>query len=165
MAKLTNYSFELKKCESERASVYKKIFNQFGHTGSLMEYKLFADLKDAEKQELCNLVFMVDKESAHLLFPMAKNDMISSKESAVLSLYAMKHVVDHCSNHNIPASTYIGVSETSTTAQSFGFTRQEESLEIGGATFYEFSKPHTQAKVSTQTSKVQTSQNNSPREQ
>ncbi len=165
MAKTTNYSFELKKCVSERESVYKKIFNQFGHTGSLMEYKLFSDLGDNEKQELCNLVFMVDKESAHLLFPMVKNDIVSDKEAAVLSIYSMKHVTDHCTKCNVAASTYIGLSETSTTAKTFGFTKAEDSQEIGGATFYEFSKPHTQTKANTQKTSVQSTKTEAPKEQ
>ena len=138
-----NYVYEIRKSEGQRTAVYKQIFEQFGHTGSLMEFSLFAKLNEEEKQELCNLVFMVDAESSHLLFPLVRDKEISSKDSALYSIYAMRAVTEHCAKHNVPAVDYISSTQNSTTAATFGFTEKTETCEIGGCEFYEFSKVQT----------------------
>lgn len=150
-----DYVYELKKYDGERTAVYKKIFNQFGHTGSLMEMRIFDKLSEEEKVELCNLVFMVNKDQSHLLFPMIRNEEVSSKEASVLSIYAMKHVTEHCSKFEVPASTFISLSENSGTAKVFGFEKIDVEENITGTTFYEFAK--TQKQVQTPSEKTTSS--------
>ena len=146
-----NYVYEIKKSEGQRTAVYKQIFEQFGHTGSLMEFNLFAKLNEEEKQELCQLIFMVDTKSSHLLFPLVRDKEISSKDSALYSIYAMRAVTEHCAKHNVPAVDYISSTQSSTTAATFGFSEKTDACEFCGCNFYEFSKTQTKTEKQDET--------------
>lgn len=140
--------YEIKNCESEKSDLYTTIFNQFGHTGSLKEYTYFAALNGAESQVVCRLVFMIEDNASHLLFPMINKSLVSGREADILTYCSMKHVIDYCEKNKIAANTYIGPSKSSAPAQVFGFTKTEDIQEIGGKTFYEFSKPQALIRTS-----------------
>ena len=157
--KNANYLYEIKKSEGERSAVCKQIFQHFGHTGSLMEFNLYTKLNDEERKDLCQVIFMVEKDASHILFPLIKDQEISTKDAAVYSIYAMKYVTDHCAKHDVPAVDYISTTKQSSTAQTFGFNTPSNTQTIGGCDFYEFSKAQTKTeettKAKTETPRVQ----------
>ncbi len=142
--KNTNYTYEIRKSAGARADAYKAIFNGFGHTSpATLEYVLYSGADVETRKELCKVVFMSDKEYSHLLFPMIPAE-VDQKDASLYSVFAVKNVMDHCAKHNVPASTYISTSESSTTASTFGFTHKDQESELAGKTFYEFSRPQVQ---------------------
>ena len=142
MAKI---SYKLTSREKDNLD-YKKIFEAFGHTGSLMSLELFESLSEEQKSSVCTVYFMLNPDrSAQVLCPVSSMDAVnSSKYKKANAIIAMNKVIKTCEKHNFSVDSYISSTPESDLAELYHFEGETTKAEVEGHTFYQTERVQNQ---------------------
>lgn len=138
---MTKYDFEIS-CVKEENSVYKKIFDAFGHTGSLMNLEVFESLDEQQKKAVCNVYFMVNSDrTAQILCPVNSSENLDSPNGQkATSVIAVNKAIKTCEKYDFAVDCYISSTPKSDMAKIFHFDGDITSAEVEGCTFYQMEK-------------------------
>lgn len=150
---MTKYTYKIKSCENQETP-YKKIFEAFGHTGSLMNMEIFNSLSEEEKQSIGNVYFMLNEDrTAQIYAPFLTEEISGKSERTSTMVMALKTTLKTCKKYDFVPTSYISTNENSTLGEVFGFNGETTKETIGGVDFFETS--FAQSKVSTKTTPAQ----------